>query len=239
MHRLDVHIVALEVDHDTVVIGLQNRFGLPRAAAERFLKDLPRVARYQADYEEASAYERVLTELGVRVVLRPSGSSIPQMNVPSLPVPAHGPSGITRSMRAFASSARLANHVPRAPALPEDLTGSQVLEFVDEESEPPEVSDSWLAGEAKAGASGDMVEFGRLSDSLAGSLSPPSGRSDGIGGEQVVWSSLRSKQSEEPTHGDVKTRRAESKRGLRWPLVALAVIALAAVAWWTLQATGV
>ncbi|MDD9946794.1 MAG: hypothetical protein OXU20_37455 [Myxococcales bacterium] len=238
MQRLDVHVVALEVDHDTVVAGLQNRFGLPKQAAERFLQRLPRVARYQADVDEANAYRRVLTELGVRVVLRPSGSSIPQMDVPSLPVPAHGPSGITRSMRAFASSARLANHVPRAPALPEDLTGPQVLEFVDQESDPPEVSDSWLAGEAKSGNSGEMVEFGQLSPSLR-ALSAPQISSGAAGGEQVVWSARNAERYEDPGDSEAAPRPPEGKRPIRWPFVALALIALAAAAWLTMNASGV
>lgn len=123
--RLDVHVMSLSGDADAVAARLEEHFGMPKAAARRFLSSLPRVAKHQADPEEARAYRRVLSELGAEVELRTATDALPSSSLlddlPSLPVPAHGPRGATPSMQSFASSARLADAVPRAPAIPRDL----------------------------------------------------------------------------------------------------------------------
>lgn len=123
--RLDVHVIRLEGELDAAVRRLEEHFGMPKAAAERFLGSLPRVAKHQADPEEARAYRRVLTGLGAEVELRSAADALPSSSLlddlPSLPVPAHGPQGATPSMQSFASSARLADAVPRAPGIPVDL----------------------------------------------------------------------------------------------------------------------
>lgn len=123
--RLDVVVKGLTGDPDAVAARLEDHFGMPKAAARRFLDSLPRVAKHQADPEEARAYRRVLTGLGVEVELATASDALPSSSLlgdlPSLPVPAHGPRGATPSMQNFASSARLADAVPRAPAIPHDL----------------------------------------------------------------------------------------------------------------------
>lgn len=226
MERVDVHVVGLEGDFERAVDALEDRFGMPRTAAERFLRTLPRIARHQADPEEARAYKRVLGEMGAQVVIRPADDTMPSSSVlsgdlPSLPVPAHGPSGITPSMQTFASSARLADTVPRAPALPMDLAHAFDDPNLDGDLDPDEVDllmSSPFPGASSGG--GANIEFTGLS-SLPSDLSPlPAGRSSDADLDRET----------SPYDGET-----ERPRRRRWSWIAGLVIASASAAAWFLR----
>lgn len=134
MRQLDIHVVGFDKATDQVIRGLRQHFGLPRDAAERFVKSVPRVARHCVDATEARAYERTLRSIGAVVELRRAESLAPRaaMDVPSLPTP----HSATSDRPQYDSSAKLAAKIPRAPGVPAEATRKPAPGAADEFGNP-------------------------------------------------------------------------------------------------------
>lgn len=163
--ELDVVVMGLDADPRQAQAALIRVFGIDPDTAERFISGLPGTATRHAPRSLAERYAEALRSIGARVELWPTGSSLPAGVVrmlPSLPAPLwsaaarsqslakpepaeHGAPGAleVNSLR-FAGGIDLVNpDIPRAPALPHDLSrmpNAAAPRFSDRPSQAPNAS---------------------------------------------------------------------------------------------------